>query len=79
MWFSDAKIEIIDRVEELGRKKGVRMASVATSWVLRKGCCPIVGLMSVQRVEQIMQALEVELSDEESRYLEEYQPREVLM
>ncbi|PSN71780.1 hypothetical protein BS50DRAFT_569399 [Corynespora cassiicola Philippines] len=54
------------------------MASVATAWVLKKGCNPIVGLTSVQRVEQIMEAFTVELSDDECRYLEEeYRPRAV--
>lgn len=54
------------------------MASVATAWVLKKGCNPIVGLTSVQRVEQIMEAFTVELSDDECRYLEEeYKPRAV--
>lgn len=54
------------------------MASVATAWVLRKGFCPIVGLTSVERVDQIMEALQVELSDEECRFLEEpYRPRAV--
>ncbi|KAF1960152.1 putative oxidoreductase [Byssothecium circinans] len=75
-WFGDANPEIIQRVEELSKKKGCSMASIATAWVLRKGCSPIVGLTSVQRVEQIMEALGVELTDEECRYLEEvYKPR----
>lgn len=77
-WFSDANLEIIDRVEELANKKGCSMASVATAWVLKKGCSPIVGLTSVQRVDEIMEALEVKLTDDECHYLEEkYQPRAV--
>lgn len=80
MWFGDANLDIVRRVEELSKKKGVSMASVATSWVLRKGCCPIVGLLSVQRVEQIMEAFKVELSEDDCTYLEaEYRPRAVQM
>ncbi|KAF9729046.1 hypothetical protein PMIN06_003331 [Paraphaeosphaeria minitans] len=79
-WFGDANSGIVTRVEELSKKKGVSMASVATAWVLRKGCNPIVGLTSVQRVEQIVEAFEVELSDEDCKFLEEdYRPREVQM
>ncbi|KAF2732660.1 Aldo/keto reductase [Polyplosphaeria fusca] len=77
-WFGDAEPEIINRVEEVSKRKGCSMVSVATAWVIRKGCCPIVGLTSVERVEQIMEALEVKLTDEECEYLEEaYKPRRV--
>jgi aryl-alcohol dehydrogenase-like predicted oxidoreductase len=52
------------------------MALVATAWVLKKGCCPIVGLSSEARVEEIVKALKVELSGEEMKFLkEEYRPR----
>jgi aryl-alcohol dehydrogenase-like predicted oxidoreductase len=77
-WFDDANLEIVDRVEEVAQRKGCSMASVATAWVLQKGCSPIVGLTSVQRVDQILEALTVQLSEEECRYLEEeYRPRAV--
>jgi aryl-alcohol dehydrogenase-like predicted oxidoreductase len=74
----DANLHIVDRVEELSKKKGCSMASVATAWVLTKGCCPIVGLTSVKRVEQILEALTVHLTEAECQYLEEtYKPRAV--
>ena len=77
-WFGDAEPEIIRHVEELSKTKGCSMASVATAWVIKKGCSPIVGLTSVERVDQIMESLGVELSDEECKYLEElYRPRSV--
>jgi aryl-alcohol dehydrogenase-like predicted oxidoreductase len=79
-WFGDANLDIVKRVEELSKKKGVSMASVATAWVLRKGYNPIVGLTGVERVEQIVEAFEVELSDDDCKFLEEgYRPREVQM
>ncbi|KAF2475964.1 voltage-gated potassium channel subunit beta-2 [Lindgomyces ingoldianus] len=78
-WFGDAKLEIVRRVEEVAKRKGVSMASVATAWVMRKGYCPIVGLTSMERVDGIMESLGVEMSDEECRHLEEaYRPRAVL-
>ncbi|GME48323.1 putative aryl-alcohol dehydrogenase protein [Neofusicoccum parvum] len=77
-WNETANMEIVGRVEELAGKKGVSMASVATAWVLQKGCCPIVGLSTVERVEEIVGVLKVKLTDEEMRYLEEeYKPRNV--
>jgi aryl-alcohol dehydrogenase-like predicted oxidoreductase len=77
-WFGDAELEIVRRVEKLSLDKGCSMASIATAWVIHKGCSPIVGLTSVERVEQIMEALSVVLTPDECVYLEEaYKPRAV--
>jgi aryl-alcohol dehydrogenase-like predicted oxidoreductase len=50
-------IEIIGRVEELARKKGVSMATVALAWCVAKGVIPIVGLGSIDRVNQTVEGL----------------------
>lgn len=75
-WFvGDWNERIVTRVEELASKKGCAMSAVAMAWLLRKGACPIVGLNSIQRLEGSLEALEVELTDDEVEYLEEpYQP-----
>lgn len=75
-WFDDANLDIVSRVEVVAKRKECSMASVAIAWVLRKGCAPIVGLTSVERVEQILESLGVQLSDAECKYLEDvYMPR----
>lgn len=77
-WFADANMDIVKRVQEVASKKDVSMALVATAWVLQKGCWPIVGLSSVRRVEETVEALKVKLSDAEMTYLEsEYRPRAI--
>lgn len=77
-WFADANLDIVKRVEEVANKKNTSMALVATAWVLQKGCWPIVGLSSVKRVNDTVQALKVKLTDDEMGYLEsEYRPRAV--
>ncbi|KAL8362852.1 hypothetical protein RB601_008883 [Gaeumannomyces tritici] len=77
-WNETANPAIVDRVEELAKKKGVSMAVLATAWVLHKGCAPILGLSTEERIEEAVQALSVKLTEEELRYLEEeYKPREV--
>ena len=77
-WFASANFDIVDRVEELAKKKGVSMALLSTAWVLHKGCWPIIGLSSEKRVEETVGALKITLSDEELKYLEEkYLPRSV--
>ncbi|KAL6360898.1 hypothetical protein LRP88_04358 [Fusarium phalaenopsidis] len=70
--------EINRRVEQLAEKRGLSMAQVAQAWVLHKDsvAAPIVGISKIERFEDTMAALDVELSDEEMRFLEEpYQPR----
>ena len=77
-WFADANLEIVNRVEEVAKKKGVSMALVATAWVLQQGCWPIVGLSSAERIKETVGALKVKLTEEECAYLEsEYRPRAV--
>jgi aryl-alcohol dehydrogenase-like predicted oxidoreductase len=77
-WFADANMEIVRRVEEVANKKGVSMALVSTAWVLHKGCWPIIGLSSENRVKQIVEVFKVKLTDEEVAYLEsEYKPRAI--
>ncbi|KAF5633400.1 alcohol dehydrogenase [Fusarium sp. NRRL 52700] len=67
----DADKAIVDRVEELAQKKGVAMAQIAQAWLIAKGCMPICGLESTERIDQAVEALQVTLSDEEVKYLEE--------
>ncbi|KAJ0283357.1 hypothetical protein COL940_004706 [Colletotrichum noveboracense] len=67
---------IIGRVEELAARKGVAMAQVAQGWLISKGCMPICGLETRERIDQALGALEVKLSEEEVNYLEEmYVPK----
>ncbi|KAF0321833.1 aryl-alcohol dehydrogenase [Colletotrichum asianum] len=67
---------IVGRVEELAAKKGVAMAQVAQAWLISKGCMPICGLETRERIDQALGALEVKLSKDEVQYLEEmYVPK----
>ncbi|KAK8139821.1 Versiconal hemiacetal acetate reductase [Apiospora sp. TS-2023a] len=77
-WFADANLDIVDAVEKVARDKGVSMALVATAWVLRQGCWPIVGLSSEKRIKETIEALKVQLTDEECKFLEAgYRPRNI--
>lgn len=72
----EADDAIIGRVEEISKKHGVSMAAVATAWTIAKGCAPIVGLSSTKRVDDILTALTVKLTEEDIKYLEEpYRPK----
>jgi versiconal hemiacetal acetate reductase len=62
---------IVGRVEELAGRKGVMMAQIAQAWLISKGCMPICGLETMERIDQALASLEVELTDDEISWLEE--------
>lgn len=69
---------IVDRVEEVAKKNGVSMTCIATAWSIYKGCCPIIGLGSKERVEEAVFNANFKLSEEDAKYLEEpYQPKTI--
>lgn len=69
---------IINRVEELAKKKGWTMSQVTLAWTLKRVTSPIIGFSSVDRVDDALSARGKELTAEEEKYLEEaYVPLEV--
>jgi aryl-alcohol dehydrogenase-like predicted oxidoreductase len=61
---------IINRVEELAKKKNCKMSQIALAWVGSKVVSPIVGVNSVQRLQESI-VKGIELTPEEVAYLEE--------
>jgi aryl-alcohol dehydrogenase-like predicted oxidoreductase len=73
--------DVVDRVAEIAKKRGVPPAQVALSWLLsRPGVtAPIVGATKVSHLEDALAAEQLKLTDEEMRCLEEqYVPHPVL-
>lgn len=68
----------IGRVEEIAKKHETTMATIAIAWLLSKGASPIVGLGTVERIEEAVQAVKFKLDEKEIQYLEEpYLPKAV--
>lgn len=66
---------IIDRVNELAKKRGVTMTEISLAWLMSKVAAPVVGATKVHHIDGAVKATELELTDEEKAYLEEpYQP-----
>ena len=63
--------EIVNRVEELAKKRGVPMSAIALAWVALKVSSPIVGASSVKRLEDNIPDDSLKLTEEEVKYLEE--------
>ena len=60
-------LDIVARIEELAREKGVTPAQLALAWVLSQGedIVPIPGTRHVARLEENIAAVDVELTDDE--------------
>lgn len=72
-FFSDEDQPITDAVQAVAQELGVPMAQVALAWVLRNPtvAAPIVGATKVHHLDDAAAALDVRLSDEHARRLEE--------
>lgn len=62
---------IIQRVQELAQKKNVSMTEIALAWMFKKVTSPIIGATKLHHIDGAVKALEVELTQEEMKYLEE--------
>jgi aryl-alcohol dehydrogenase-like predicted oxidoreductase len=81
MYYQEADFEIAGRAVELAGRRGVSPAQIALAWLLHKPgvTSPIIGASKIQHLEEAAAALEIRLSDEEMKFLEErYQPHPVL-
>ena len=69
---------IIARVLELAEKKGVTMTEIALAWLLTKVTSPVVGATKPHHIDGPAAAVDLELSPEEIKFLEElYIPHEL--
>ncbi|MDO4408635.1 MAG: aldo/keto reductase [Eubacteriales bacterium] len=62
---------IIARVAELAQRHGVTMTEVSLAWLLTKVTSPVVGATKLHHIEGAAGAVDLELSPEETGYLEE--------
>jgi len=72
---------IINRVEELAKKKGITMAQLALAWTLAKDgvTAPIVGISSIDHLKDLIPAVHIQLTKEEVEYLESpYVPQAIV-
>ncbi|REE86167.1 aryl-alcohol dehydrogenase-like predicted oxidoreductase [Paenibacillus taihuensis] len=72
---------IIDRVAEVAEKRGVPRVQVALAWLLQKKqvASPIIGVTSIEQLEEMMGALSLTLTSDEINFLEElYVPHRVV-
>ncbi|HXE52239.1 MAG TPA: aldo/keto reductase [Tepidisphaeraceae bacterium] len=81
LYYRESDFQIVQRVTEIARKRGVSNAQVALAWVLQQPgvTAPIVGASKMQHLDDAIAALQLKLSPDELKALEEpYQPHPVL-
>jgi 1-deoxyxylulose-5-phosphate synthase len=81
MYYQPEDYDVVDRVVALAERRGVKPAQIALAWLLHQPgvTSPIVGASKMEHLEDAVAALDIELSDEERRELEEpYRPHPVL-
>jgi len=73
-------LEIIARVDEVAKRLGVTMTEVSLAWLLDRGvAAPIVGATKVPHFDAAVRSVDLTLSDEDMKYLEEpYRAHEVV-
>jgi len=73
--------EVINRVEEVAKKRGASMAQISLAWILTKEAvsAPVVGATSLDKLKELIDAIDLKLSEAEIKYLEEpYKPQAVI-
>ncbi len=63
--------QIIARVAELADRRGVSLTEISLAWLLTKVTAPVAGATKFSHIEGAAAAVDLELTQEEIRYLEE--------
>ncbi len=80
---SEIDKQVIGRVEEIAKKHGVSMTTIATAWCLSKDKVnPIIGLSSKEWIDQAVESVQFassgKLTAEDIAYLEkDYAPKQI--
>jgi aryl-alcohol dehydrogenase-like predicted oxidoreductase len=73
---------IIDRLEELANKYNATCAQIALAWEYTKNvvAAPIVGISKIEQLYDLIGSLDIKLTDEDVKYIEEpYTVRAVIL
>jgi aryl-alcohol dehydrogenase (NADP+) len=72
--------DVVDRVEQLAKQKGKSMAQVSLAWLFNKPeiTAPIIGASKISHLEDAYQAMQIQLTPEEIKSIEEvYKPHKI--
>jgi len=81
MYYQEQDHQVVDQVVDVAQRRGVKPAQIALAWLLGKPgvVAPIVGASKLHHLEECVAALDIKLSEDDQRDLEEpYRPHPVL-
>ena len=81
LYYQDSDFQIVDRITEVARRRGVSNAQIALAWLLHQPgvTAPIIGASKPGQLEDLLNAVSLKLTDEELKSLSEpYRPHVVL-
>jgi len=81
LYFRDEDFDVADRVNEIADERAVSGSQIALAWILNKPhiASPIIGATKMDHLEQAIAAMDITLSDDEVKRLEElYKPHPIL-
>lgn len=79
-YFRESDFNVVDNLTRMADQKGISNAELAYAWLLHKGVtAPVIGISKAAQLDQAVAALEVRLTLDDVRHLEEgYEPHPVL-
>jgi len=81
LYFRDEDFDVADRAAEVANERGITGSQIALAWILNKAHVhsPIIGATKMDHLDQAIAAMDIQLSDEELKRLEEpYKPHPIL-
>ena len=74
--FSDKGFDVVEKVEELAKKKGVTTSQLALAWTTHQPgiTSPIIGPRTMEQLEDNLEALNVEVTDEDREAIDAIVP-----
>jgi 1-deoxyxylulose-5-phosphate synthase len=81
LYFRDEDFQVAERVQEIAKEHGVTGSQIALAWMLNKPhvTAPIIGASKMDHLNQAIAALDITLTENEVKRLEElYQPHPIL-
>ncbi len=71
-YFRPEDFDVVEREEEVAKEKSVPAAQLVLSWLLHKGITtPIIGATRIEHVEDAVNAVELNLSQDDIKRIEE--------
>jgi aryl-alcohol dehydrogenase (NADP+) len=80
-YFRPEDFDVVERLEEVAKEKGIKPAQLALAWLIHKKyvSSPIVGPTRVEQLEELVEAVDIRLKPNDMKRLEEpYRPHPVL-